>query len=71
MRNRKKEKNGRFRNLGKAIKMEIREHKSSAIVYLTLRALVLIMMVLQFFNQKYVLIDPSAAGDTKLYTGYF
>lgn len=53
MRNRKKEKNGRFRNLGKAIKMEIREHKSSAIVYLTLRALVLIMMVLQFFNQKY------------------
>lgn len=53
MRNRKKEKNGRFRNLGKAIKMEIREHKSSAIVYLTLRALVLIMMVLQFFNQNY------------------
>lgn len=53
MRNRKKEKNGRFRNLGKAIKMEIREHKSSAIVYLTLRVLVLIMMVLQFFNQNY------------------
>lgn len=53
MRNRKKEKKGRFRNLGKAIKMEIREHKSSAIVYLTLRALVLIMMVLQFFNQNY------------------
>ena len=33
--------------------MELREHKSSAIVYLTLRALVIIMLVLQLLNRNY------------------
>lgn len=53
MGNKKKEKNEKFKNLGKAIEMELREHKSSAIVYFTLRGLVIVMMVLQFFNQNY------------------
>ena len=33
--------------------MELREHKSSAIVYFTLRALVIIMLVLQLLNRNY------------------
>lgn len=33
--------------------MELREHKSSFAVYLVLRALVVLMMVLQFFNGNY------------------
>ena len=37
----------------RAIYMEIREHKSSFIVYMVLRALVILMMVLQFFNKNY------------------
>lgn len=36
-----------------AIKMEIREHKSSFTVYIVLRALVILMMILQFFNRNY------------------
>lgn len=36
-----------------AIKMEIREHKTSFAVYVILRALVLLMMVLQIFNRNY------------------
>lgn len=36
-----------------AIKMEIREHKSSFFIYLLLRTLVIITMILQFFNQNY------------------
>lgn len=36
-----------------AIKMEIREHKSSFFVYILLRTLVILMMILQFFNQNY------------------
>ncbi len=36
-----------------AIKMELMEHKASAIVYLTLRAFVIVMMILQIFNQNY------------------
>lgn len=37
----------------KAVSMELREHKSSFIVYTTLRVLVIIMMVLQIFNRNY------------------
>lgn len=43
----------KLRNSKEAIKMEIREHKSSFLVYITLRAMVLVMMVLQFLNQNY------------------
>lgn len=43
----------RFRNLWQAMNLEIREHKSSSLVYFTLRALVIVSMVLQFFNQNY------------------
>ena len=37
----------------RALKMEIREHKSSFIVYVTLRALVNLVMILQIFNRNY------------------
>lgn len=33
--------------------MEIREHKSSFLVYIVLRALVILMMILQIFNRNY------------------
>lgn len=49
MKNRKK----RLRIMGKALKMELREHKSSFMVYVTLRALVILMMVLQIFNRNF------------------
>lgn len=37
----------------KALGMELREHKSSFIVYFILRLLVIIMMILQIFNKNY------------------
>ena len=37
----------------KALGMELREHKSSFLVYFVLRALVIIMMIMQLFNQNY------------------
>lgn len=37
----------------RAIEMEMREHRSSFIVYMVLRALVILMMVLQIFNKNY------------------
>lgn len=43
----------RMKNTMKALKMEIREHKSSFAVYFTLRALVILIMVLQIFNRNY------------------
>lgn len=43
----------RYRTIKKALSMELKEHKSSAIVYFTLRALVMIVMVLQIFNRNY------------------
>lgn len=43
----------RLRYLNAAIRMEIREHKSSFIVYLVLRAIVLLMLVLQLVNRNY------------------
>ena len=35
----------RMRVMGKALRMELREHKSSFIVYMTLRALVILVML--------------------------
>lgn len=43
----------RYRTFKKALQMELKEHKSSAIVYFTLRALVIVVMVLQIFNRNY------------------
>ena len=37
----------------KAMQLELREHKSSFVVYVVLRALVIFMMVLQIFNRNY------------------
>ena len=39
--------------LNKAMHMELREHRSSFIVYVVLRALVILMMILQIFNRNY------------------
>ena len=41
------------RIMGRALKMELREHKSSFMVYVTLRALVVLMMILQILNGNY------------------
>lgn len=40
------QKNTWFRNFGAALYMELREHKSSFIVYFTLRGLVIVMLIL-------------------------
>lgn len=42
-----------MQRLNKALKMELREHRSSFIVYMVLRALVILCMVLQMFNRNY------------------
>lgn len=42
-----------MQRLNKALNMELREHKSSFIVYMVLRALVILCMVLQIFNKNY------------------
>lgn len=39
--------------MGKAIHRELREHKSSFMVYIILRALVIVVMILQFLNRNY------------------
>lgn len=43
----------RLRGLGEAMRVEIREHRSTFVVYMLLRVLVLVMMVLQCFNGNY------------------
>lgn len=48
--NRKK---SRFRSLRDALRMELREHRSSFIVYFTLRVLVIVTLVLQLLNRNY------------------
>ncbi len=48
-----KRKKSRFRNLSEALYMELREHRSSFIVYFTLRILVIVMMILQLLNRNY------------------
>ena len=44
---------GRLRNLSRALYMELREHRSSFIVYFTLRILVIVIMILQLLNRNY------------------
>lgn len=39
--------------MSKALKMELREHKSSFMVYVILRALIVLIMILQIFNRNY------------------
>ena len=46
-------KNHRLKNMWKAIEIEIREHKSSFLVYSVLRLSVILIMVLQIFNRNY------------------
>lgn len=41
------------KQLKKALEMELREHKSSFIVYMVLRALVILCMILQILNRNY------------------
>ena len=43
----------RMRIMGRALGMELREHKSSFMVFVALRALVVLMLVLQFFNGNF------------------
>ncbi|MGL6200760.1 MAG: hypothetical protein ACRC3H_17660 [Lachnospiraceae bacterium] len=43
----------RFENMTKALQMELREHKSSFIVYFVLRLLVIALMIMQIFNRNY------------------
>ena len=43
----------KIRIMGKAIHRELREHKSSFMVYIILRALVIVVMILQFLNRNY------------------
>ena len=46
-------KKGRMKELGAALSMELREHRSSFIVFFTLRILVIAMLVLQLLNRNY------------------
>lgn len=48
-----KRKKHRMKQLGAALHMELREHRSSFMVYFTLRILVIITMVLQLLNRNY------------------
>lgn len=43
----------RYRTMQRAMHKELREHRSSFIVFSVLRAMVVIIMVLQFFNRNY------------------
>lgn len=43
----------KLKTMSRALKLEIREHKSSFMVYVILRALVILMMVLQIFNRNF------------------
>ena len=53
MNEKKEQKKKQRKNFWKALQMEIKEHKSSFLVYVVLRALVILCMVLQIFNQNY------------------
>ena len=44
---------GRLRHLREALHMELREHRSSFIVYFTLRVLVIVTLILQLLNRNY------------------
>lgn len=43
----------KWRALSRAMKMELKEHRSSFIVYIVLRGLVVLMMILQILNRNY------------------
>lgn len=47
------EKGKKMKHIWKALQMELREHKSSFIVYFVLRALVILVMIRQALNQNY------------------
>lgn len=49
----KRTKSNKLKNMGKALEMELREHKSSFMVYFILRFLVILVMIRQIFNQNY------------------
>ncbi|WP_251388451.1 hypothetical protein [Mediterraneibacter agrestimuris] len=49
----KKQKNSWMKNILKALDMELREHRSSFIVYFVLRIFVIVTMILQFLNGNY------------------
>ena len=44
---------GRLKHLSGALYMELREHRSSFIVYFTLRIIVIVMLILQLLNRNY------------------
>ena len=46
-------KQNRFRTILKALKMELREHRSSFLVYFVLRILVIVMLVLQIMRMLF------------------
>lgn len=56
----------RMRVMGRALHMELREHKSSFLVYVTLRLLVILMMILQIFIRNYenvfLCVNPGPAA---------
>ncbi len=43
----------KWQKIKRALAMELREHKSSFLVYTILRALVILCIVLQMFNENY------------------
>lgn len=49
----KKQKKHRMKNIKEALDMELREHRSSFIVYVVLRLVVIVTMILQFLNGNY------------------
>lgn len=53
MTQKKKPKGSRVKHIRKALDMELREHRSSFIVYFVLRFLVIVTMILQFLNGNY------------------
>lgn len=53
MKNNGKKGANRFHTMWKALQMELREHRSSFMVYFVLRLLVIIVMILQIFNRNY------------------
>jgi len=51
--NGKRKKTGRLQTMYKALRLELREHRSSFVEYMVLRAFVIVTMVLQMLNHNY------------------
>jgi len=51
--NGKRKKTGRLQTMYKALRLELREHRSSFVVYMVLRAFVIVTMALQMLNHNY------------------